>query len=184
MVWGARQVRDVSKTDTESKWCLSHCSSAHSLIPPSLIPQKKRIIYCIYLSTVYLFIYLFRCYIFKVLLCLCTTVIAGIIGVLVTLIFKRWYTQGSADMNEDVYIQLGCNTADEVTGPSYLVVNQTNGDVVCDSVANYEDEDLIEMTYWSFTDVNNSFVMKNGGVADVSLSDTLYEGVFMKLITE
>ena len=122
-----------------------------------------------------------------VLLYLCTTVLAGIIGVLVTLIFKRWYTQGAPDTSEDFYIQLGCDPTDkDASGPSFLVSNETTGDVYCDSADNYLTDDLIPMTYWTFNDVNNSFVMKGGAatVEDVSLSDTVYEGVFMKLITE
>ena len=121
-----------------------------------------------------------------VLLYLFTTVLAGIIGVLVTLVFKPWYTQGvPPDSDEDYYIQLGCDPTDKAaSGPSYLVANETTGDVYCDSADNYLTDDVVAMTYWSFNDVNNSFVMKGAKtVEDVSLSDTVYDGVFMKLIT-
>jgi hypothetical protein len=118
-----------------------------------------------------------------ILLYLCTTVMAGIIGVISTLIFKPWYTVGETGETSDAYIQLGCSLQDETDGPSYLVVNSTTGEVVCDSAANYDEYDV--QTLWTFNDVNNSFVMNNGAtVEDVSLSDTVYDGVFMKLITE
>lgn len=123
-----------------------------------------------------------------VLLYLFTTVVAGINGVIMSLIFKNWYTQSVPDSSsEDFYIQLGCDPTNmDASGPSYLVTNETTGDVYCDSADNYLTDDLIPMTYWTFNDVNNSFVMKGGAaiVEDVSLSDTVYEGVFLKLITD
>lgn len=119
-----------------------------------------------------------------VLLYLCTTVSAGIMGVVITLIFKQWYTIGSPATSDEAYIRLGCTLGEEVDETeSFLVVNATTGNVQCESTQDYTD-DMMAHTYWNFNDVNNTFVTNTGGVEDVTLSDTIYDGVFMKLITE
>lgn len=119
-----------------------------------------------------------------VLIYLCTTIIAGIMGVVITLIFKRWYTVGDPDDKGATYVQLGCNIGEEVDSPSsFLIVNETTGDVQCAS-ADLITEEEIKHTYWHFNDVNDTFVTTGGGVDDVSLSDTIYDGIFMKLITD
>jgi Na+/H+-dicarboxylate symporter len=119
----------------------------------------------------------------SVLLYLCTTVLAGILGVVLTLIFKRWYTVGTTEVTGSSYVQLGCTLTEETDADAFLVVNSTTGEVVCESVADYTEE-MVPMTYWEFHDVNNTFVTSGGGVEEVSLSDTIYDGVFMKLITD
>ena len=116
-----------------------------------------------------------------------TTVLAGIIGVVMSLIFQRWYTQGTPHATDEgpASVQLGCTLTDDVDATeAYLVVNPTTGMVQCASTEDYTDE-MLAHTYWNFQDVNSTFVTKTGGTVDeITLSDTIYDGVFMKLITE
>ena len=102
-----------------------------------------------------------------------------------SLIFQRWYTQGTTHATGGAAsVQLGCTLTDDVDATAaYLVVNSTTGMVQCASTQDYTDE-MLAHTYWNFQDVNGTFVTKTGTVDEVTLSDTIYDGVFMKLITE
>lgn len=112
-----------------------------------------------------------------VLLYLCTTIMAGIIAVVFSVIFKRWYLRGDVSDASPAYVTLGCRADNS----SYLMEDPTTGTISCTS--EYPDENSI---LWTFGDVNSTFMTTGGGteVTEVSLSDTIYEGVFLTLIPE
>ena len=121
-----------------------------------------------------------------VVLYVITTVMAGIIGVVMSLIFQRWYTEGTPHATGDgpASVQLGCTLTEDVDATeSYLVVNPITGMVQCESTQDYTDE-MMAHTYWNFNDVNGTFATNTGNMAEVTLSDIIYDGVFMKLITD
>jgi Sodium:dicarboxylate symporter family len=105
---------------------------------------------------------------------LLTTLLAGTMGCLSTAIFQRWYTVGETEETGPIFITLGC----EAEG-SYLPENP-DGTIECTS--DWLDEREI---LWQFGDYNNTFLTTTGSkVADVSLSDTIYQGIFLKLLTD
>lgn len=104
---------------------------------------------------------------------LVTTVLASILGILSTLAIKGQYAEGDFGEPEPPMISLGCNM------PGYMVVEQADGNLACS--ANYTE---MSSTF-VITDVSGSFVTASKGAADdISLSDTVYQGVFLKLVTD
>ena len=105
-----------------------------------------------------------------------TTLIAGTFGAVFASIFSQWFAVGdNAGTESATYFTLGCNGDNN----SFLA-HDSDGAVTC--TADFTSENDI---MWLFGDVNNSFVMKDGlSVEEISLSDTIYNGVFMKLVTD
>ena len=103
-----------------------------------------------------------------------TTLMASIIGLVSILCFKSLFDVGSFEDSVSGKIQLGC----EEEG-SYFS-HGVDGSVVC--TANLTES----MTdYFFITDVDGTFVKTSSGPRnDISLSDTIYDGVFTKLITD
>ena len=103
-----------------------------------------------------------------------TTFFASILGLISILCFKSLFTQGTFEDPTDPRVQLGCGE-----GGSFLSHDTTDGSVMCS--ANLT-EDM--SSYFFITDLDGSFVMKSSGPrSDISMSDTVYDGVFRKLIT-
>ena len=104
---------------------------------------------------------------------LLTTLMASIFGLISILCFKGLFAEGSFDEAASGKIQLGCDE-----GGSFLS-HDVDGSVVC--TANLT-EALSD--YFYITDVDGTFVKTSSGPRnDISLSDTVYDGVFTKLIT-
>jgi len=105
---------------------------------------------------------------------LLTTLLASILGLISIVSFQGLFDQGEFAVSAEQRIQLGC---DAVEG-SYLT-HAANGSVVC--TANLTDD---MSSYFVITDVDNTFKTTSSGPKDdISMSDTIYQGVFEKLVT-
>jgi Na+/H+-dicarboxylate symporter len=104
---------------------------------------------------------------------LLTTLMASIIGLISILSFKGLFSQGEFADPTDPRITLGCDE------DGSFLSHDNGGNVVC--TANLT-EDM--SSYWYITDVDKSFAAQSSGPRnDLSMSDTIYDGVFRKLIT-
>lgn len=104
-----------------------------------------------------------------------TTLAAALFGIVSTLAFMGLYNT-EEDIHEEeispLYIQLGCNDADSV------LAEAKNGTITCISKAL---ADGIDSTF-ILHDLNNTLVETNSAVTQVSISDTVYEGIFEKIV--
>jgi Na+/H+-dicarboxylate symporter len=106
---------------------------------------------------------------------LVTTVIASILGIISIVSFKSLFQEGIFPELEDPTVSLGCNE------PGFFLAEGANGSVSC----NTADIDSTKDKEFYITDISGTFVKKTGGAKnDISLSDTIYEGVFTKLVTD
>lgn len=103
-----------------------------------------------------------------------TTIVAAIFGVIGTLIFKNKYGSEVFEESGPAYIQLGCSE------PGYLLAQGENGTVSCS--ADYTPED--ENVNFIINDISKTFVTAAKGPTEVSLSDTVYQGIFQKMIPD
>eukprot|EP00980_Cylindrotheca_fusiformis_P023443 scaffold10489_cov67-Cylindrotheca_fusiformis.AAC.3 len=104
-----------------------------------------------------------------------TTVVASIIGIISIVIFKPLFETAYEVEESQPRFQLGCN----VRGGEFLV-HDSNGDVFC--TGNLTDDDPAQ--YFSIVDVDGTFQTVTGsGPAELTVSDTIYNGVFRNLIT-
>lgn len=105
---------------------------------------------------------------------LLTTVLASILGLISILCFKSLFDQGSFEESGPAMVQLGCSEEE-----GSFLTHSTDGTVSCS--ANLTGD---MSNYFVINDVDNTFVKaKKGPINDLSLSDTIYDGVFTKLIT-
>jgi Na+/H+-dicarboxylate symporter len=104
---------------------------------------------------------------------LLTTIIAAILGIISSVSFKGLFEEDAFADARPPTIQLGCNE------DGSFLSEMSDGSLMC--TADYGEEGNTEFT---IVDITSSF-MKNGGGAknDISLSDTVYDGVFTKLVT-
>jgi Na+/H+-dicarboxylate symporter len=104
---------------------------------------------------------------------LLTTVVAAVLGIISIVSFKSLFEEGEFADSRPATIQLGCNE------DGSFLSEMTDGSLLC--TADFAEEVDTEFT---IVDITKSF-MKNGGGAknDISLSDTVYDGVFTKLVT-
>jgi solute carrier family 1 (neutral amino acid transporter) protein 5 len=108
------------------------------------------------------------------LLYLTSTVFASAIGVISILIYKGLFKVGDFDDIGPAMVSLGCNAEDS------FLAEMKNGTLMCTS--EYMEGDA--NTEFNIVDITGSFVTSSGGVSDeISLSDTVYDGVFTKLVT-
>lgn len=110
---------------------------------------------------------------------LLTTVCAAILGILSTLGIKGLYQQGEFMEDGPAVVQLMCSSE------GTYVTEGDDGALSCsammdDSMA----DDMMSPTQFILDDLSGTFVKSSGGPAEVSLSDTVYDGVFRKLITD
>ena len=119
-----------------------------------------------------------------VLIYISTTIIAGIFAVIFSILFKGVYlAQDDDNEHTPSYISLGCASSMDgnTQQANAFLMEYPNGTIACTD--QYEaDNDAI---LWTINDVNGTFVQSDGGgVPDLSLSDTIYSGVFETLIPE
>jgi Na+/H+-dicarboxylate symporter len=104
---------------------------------------------------------------------LLTTIIACILGIITTVSMKSLYTEGTFTTKGPAMITLACNEEG-----SFMAEGE-NGSLSCSS--DYTDTENIQ---FAIDDITGAFVRKTSGARDnISLSDTVYDGVFTKLIT-
>jgi hypothetical protein len=110
-----------------------------------------------------------------IILYTCTTLMASIIGLISILSFQSLFKQGEFDEEPSAFVALGC------TAPGALLSEMADGSLMCSPDANltspFSQFEIIDLTA-------NLVRATGGGLADLSMSDTIYEGVFMKLITD
>lgn len=104
---------------------------------------------------------------------LLTTLLASILGLISIVSFSSLFEEGSFADPGKGKIQLACDE-----NGTYMA-HSSDGSISCS--ANLT-EDM--SNYFYITDVDGTFVSKSSGPKnDLSLSDTIYDGVFRKLIT-
>lgn len=103
-----------------------------------------------------------------------TTLIASIIGIVVILLFKSTFKTEDLPSDNNARIMLACNEE----ANSYLI-HDTSGEVSC-SAGNLTDS---QSSFFEITDYDGTFIQTSSGPAELSFSDTIYDGVFGKLIT-
>jgi len=105
---------------------------------------------------------------------LLTTLLASILGLISIVSFQPLFNQGEFEVTSEQRVQLGC----DAESGSYLSHN-VNGSVVCS--ANLTND---MSSYFVISDIDNTFQTTSSGPQDdISMSETVYEGVFEKLIT-
>mmetsp|Transcript_12509 Transcript_12509/g.19023 ORF Transcript_12509/g.19023 Transcript_12509/m.19023 type:complete len:523 (-) Transcript_12509:163-1731(-) len=104
---------------------------------------------------------------------LLTTVIASIIGIIMILIFKGLFDEQFFDESGPALVRLGCNA------DGSFLTEMEDGSLMCsDSFTDEMD------TKFVISDVSGTFVKSSSGPTNsLSLSDTIYNGIFTKLIT-
>lgn len=103
-----------------------------------------------------------------------TTAIASVIGLICIVLFKGKFEEGSFEMMDPAFIKLGCNNDGE------FLTESDDGSVSC--MVGSEDE---ANTLFVIDDISGTFQRVSSGARnDISLSDTIYDGVFRKLITQ
>merc|ERR1712048_1091822 len=105
-----------------------------------------------------------------------TTFIASTIGLISILAFKGLFDEG--DLDEDsgkAFVSLACSQEG-----SFLTENAVDGSIMC--MPNGSESPEYSSTF-ELIDQNGVFATTGGGFAQLSMSDTVYDGVFMKLIT-
>lgn len=105
---------------------------------------------------------------------LCTTLIASVLGIIAILIFKPLFKTADFPPKEPPLVALGCTNTTE------FLTEMPDGNVACSAEATSE-----EYQYFVIEDITSTFLRTAGAIAsEITLSDTVYEGVFMKLITD
>ena len=107
---------------------------------------------------------------------LLTTLIAAIIGLISIVSFQSLFDQGEFDVDAQARFQLGCGES------GGHLASDDNGTVQCVSGNLTESQSSI----FYINDIDATFVTKSssGPQDDISMSDTIYDGVFRKLITD
>jgi Na+/H+-dicarboxylate symporter len=104
---------------------------------------------------------------------LLTTIAACLFGIIATLIMKGSYEQKIFPESGPAFISLGCNA------DGAFLAEGDDGSLSCTS-----DYGVMDNINFLIDDISGTFVKKSGGARnDISLSDTVYDGVFMKLMT-
>mmetsp|Transcript_22466 Transcript_22466/g.42098 ORF Transcript_22466/g.42098 Transcript_22466/m.42098 type:complete len:543 (-) Transcript_22466:90-1718(-) len=114
---------------------------------------------------------------------LLTTFFAALFGLLFTLIFKSKYNTKEESPEPSRVFSLNCPL------DGLLVQNENN--LECMSTEDIEtelvtaDSSIETFTQFGLNDISKSFVAtETGSVIEKSLSDTLYEGIFLKIVTQ
>ena len=103
-----------------------------------------------------------------------TTLIASVIGLLAIVMFKNKFEERPFDADTPAFVKLGCNADGE------FLTELTDGTVQC-LPDGFEDGD----SSFIIDDISGTFKrVSQGARDDISLSDTIYDGVFTKLITD
>lgn len=103
---------------------------------------------------------------------LMTTVAASILGIISIVSFKGLFTEGEFEEASPAAITLGCSEEGS------FLAEMDDGTVVC--TTDFGDE---ANTLFTITDVSGTFATTSSGPSDnISLSDTIYDGIFTKLV--
>lgn len=104
-----------------------------------------------------------------------TTLLGASIGLISILSFREYFQQEIFKEPAKPMIQLGC------TEPGYLLsVNTTDGNLRCSNTTS----PTSDQTFFEIMDLSAGLISTDSVYADLSMSETIYEGVFMKLITD
>lgn len=102
-----------------------------------------------------------------------TTLIASCIGLISILSFQGLFIEGEFDEPMPAHVRLGCNEEGN------YMTELDDGSIVC------EMDGTDESTNFVLADISGSFVRSSGGPQnDISMSQTIYEGVFTKLVAD
>ncbi len=105
-----------------------------------------------------------------------TTLVASTIGLVSILSFQGLFKQGDFDEETTAYIALGCTKVG-----SLLTENAADGSLMCIPDANLTSP----FSQFEIVDVSAGLMRSSGGnLADLTMSETIYDGVFLKLITD
>jgi Na+/H+-dicarboxylate symporter len=106
-----------------------------------------------------------------VLLYVITTITASVVGLLSAIAVKGLFSEGEFNEKPPASVMLGCNNED------MFITESENGSLSCTAEMGSSSEFIID-------DISGTFVKSGSGPSSsLSLSDTVYDGVFMKLIT-
>ena len=106
-----------------------------------------------------------------IVLYLGTTVIASIIGIISIFCFKGLFTEGTFTDPGPATITLGC----DIDG--YLLAEMPDGSVTCSNSSS-------SASAFTIVDISKTFARVSSGARnDISLSDTVYDGVFTKIVS-
>jgi len=112
---------------------------------------------------------------------LLTTLLAACIGIISVSMFQGLFIVNIPEENtEPGRFEILCQ-------PGTYMTQLTNGSIACAPyLGNSQDTDLVESQQFIINDLDGTFVKEgsSGITNDLSLSDTMYEGVFVKLIAE
>ena len=101
-----------------------------------------------------------------------TTAIASIIGLISVLIFKPLFEEGSFEKSTTTMVSMGCNEV------GFYMTELEDGTIACVEGSGAD----IDFT---FSDLTNTLMKKASGKRDdLTMSETVYSGVFTKLITD
>jgi len=101
-----------------------------------------------------------------------TTAIASIVGLVSVLVFKPLFEEGSFEKGGTTTVMMGCNEA------GFYMTELEDGTIACVE-GEAPDADF------SFTELTNTLMKKASGKRDdLTMSETVYSGVFTKLITD
>ena len=104
---------------------------------------------------------------------LLTTIMAAFFGSMATLMFMGLYQTEDEDTEvSPAYVMLGC------TEPGFYLAENPDMSVTCAS--NYTTED--PNVNFVIDDISKTFVTASSGATQVSLSDTIYQGIFQKIV--
>jgi solute carrier family 1 (neutral amino acid transporter) protein 5 len=102
-----------------------------------------------------------------------TTLMASLFGIISILAFKPLFRTDAFEEAGPPTVSLGCNAEGS------FVTEMTNGSLTCGMNPAAENSTFI------IDDLTGSFVRTSGGISDgISLSDTVYDGVFTKIFTD
>jgi Na+/H+-dicarboxylate symporter len=109
-----------------------------------------------------------------VALYLTTTIFASIWGCVTSLAFMGFYHTESFEEATPPYVVLGCG------GKGNYLAETTDGNVVCSSNFAKDDPNVT----FILEDVSKTFVTTSSATAEVSLSDTIYQGIFQTIVPD
>ena len=111
-----------------------------------------------------------------IVLYVCTTLIASIIGLISILSFQSLFIQGDFDTQAAAFVSLGCTEEG-----SLLTEDPSDGTLMCMANGN----ETSPYTQFEINDITGVFARADGSsYAEISMSETVYSGVFLKLITD
>jgi Na+/H+-dicarboxylate symporter len=105
---------------------------------------------------------------------LATTVMAAIFGCLSTLAFMGLYQTETFEEPSPAYVQFMCMQE------GFYLAELDDGNVACSADFTSEDPNV----NFILDDVSKTIVRSSGGATQISLSDTIYQGIFQKIVPD